>query len=141
MSRSIIAASTAECGTEFDREGAQNCKEIFCDLNLSRSVSAQGDISPQHKIAVFPRHSLVVTGFKAVHDLEDYAFCDLDECLPTVRMFSQDDCLHTEILPFQNRVHAPSRLGRARYNFQQGLLNTKEVMELKDTRLCQAVRI
>ncbi len=92
-------------------------------------------------IPVDSRNSRVATGFKAVQDLEDFAFCDLDECIPTAKIFPQDDCLHTEVPPFKSRDHGPSLLGRARYNFQQGLLNMKEVMEIKDSRRCQAAPI
>ncbi len=126
-----------EDGADFDRESTRNCQRFFSDLSFTRPMSTQDDGSPQFTIPVFSRNSLIVTGFKAVKDLEDYDFCDLDECIPTVRLYPQDDCLHTEIPPLQSRA----LLGRARYNFQQGLLNTKEVMEIKDSRLCQAAPI
>ena len=139
MSSSLVVPSifaiAAEDGAEFDREDTQNCREFLSSLNLPRSISAQGESFPQHKIAAFSRNSFIA-GFKTVQDLEDYEFCDLDDCVSTVRIFPQDDCLHTEI-PFCGR----SRLGRARYNFQQGLLNTKEVMETKESRSRQAAPV
>jgi hypothetical protein len=102
-------------------------------------MSSQGESSPQQKIVVFSRNSLVIT--EAVQDLEDYALSDLDECVSTARIFPQDDCLHTELPPFRSFDHGSSRLGRARYNFQQGLLNTKEVLEIKASRSWHAVPI
>jgi hypothetical protein len=121
--------------TQDAEEGMHNCRKKSADLYLSRSVSAQGceSVSP-HKIAVFSRKSLAITGFKPVQDLESYAFCDLDQCVSTAKLFSQDDCLHTELLPIRSLVHGSSHLGRARYNFQQGLLNTKEVLDIRSSQ-------
>ena len=133
MSHHVSEFSTStniEDSAELVNQGMQNQGQNISDFNLIRS-SSQGNCSPQHKIAVFSRNPLVVTGFKTVQDLDVYAFCDLDECLSTARIFPQDDCLHTELPPVQSLVDRPSRCGRARYNFQQGLLNTKEVLELK----------
>ncbi len=118
-------------GAEFDWVGTRNCQEFFSSQNLSRSIFAQDDSSLQRKIEACSRNSFVIAGFQAVHDLEDYGFCDLNECTSTLRIFPQDDCLHTRIPPFRYE-YGPSRLGRARYNFQQGLLNMREVMEIND---------
>ena len=139
MSRAAVTglglSADTEDSVELVYEDMQNHCQMISDLYLTRSMSAHGSSSPQHKIAVFSRNLLAATSFEAVQDLEDYAICDLDECLSTSRIFPQDDCLHTEFPPFQSLVHGPSRLGRAHYNFQQGLLNTKEVLEIKASRL------
>ena len=145
MPFSDMLPSTSASGegeaAESDRVGTRNCHEIFSSQNLSRSIFAQDDSIMQHKIEACSRNSsFVIAGFQAVHDLEDYGFCDLNECTSTVRIFPQDDCLHTRIPPFRFE-YGPSRLGRARYNFQQGLLNMREVMEKKDSRPCQAAPI
>jgi hypothetical protein len=94
---------------------------------FSRSISAQGDSLALQKIAVFPQSSFVAK--KVAQDLEDYAFCNLDACVSTATIFSQDDCLHMEFPPLPSLTPDMSCISRARYNFQQGLLNMKEVME------------
>jgi hypothetical protein len=63
-------------------------------------------------------------------DLEEIDIFDLDDCIPTSRTFSQDDCLHAICVPhLRSQLQGISRLVRAQYNFQQGLLITKEIMK------------
>ncbi len=66
-----------------------------------------------------------------MQELEMNAIYDLDEGVLTSRTYPQDDCLHTERAPFRSlRGLAQTALHvRARYNFHQGLVNTKEVLE------------
>ncbi len=101
-------------------------------LTCPRSKSAHNEaIATKHKIVVFLRNSLVSNTSICMHDLEINAIYDIDHSVTTLRTFAQDDCLYSERAPFRSPYQGSSRLGRARYNFQQGLVNTKEVLETK----------
>ncbi len=94
----------------------------------TRSKSVQDDkISTKHTIVVFNRQSVVSKSILSVHDLEDDGRLEIQESiLSTSRMFSQDDCLHSESTPYKSPLCV-----RARYNFLQGLLNTKEAQGMQ----------
>jgi hypothetical protein len=69
-------------------------------MTFTRCKSARDDEeATKHKIAVFNRKSILSSGTWSVQDLEDFCDLDLDEYVPTSRIFSQDDCLHMEQSP------------------------------------------
>ena len=110
-----------------DGEGNQHFSFKRTDA-LSKPVH-ENEISTKHKIVVYSRNSMISNTSNRMRDLEINLIYDLDDGMPTSRTFSQDDCLHTECAPLRSALHGSSLIGRARYNFQQGLLNTKEVLE------------
>ncbi len=100
-------------------------EEFLSVCDLPRPMSAQGDSVAQY--------------MKDVHDLEEFVFCYLDECMPTERIYSNDDCLYMARQSSQSLAHKSSRHVRARYNFQQGLLNMVDALENTVTTTCPAV--
>ncbi len=116
-------------------EVGHDYRHFSAKLSSARSKGYKEAIASKYKIVAFPRVSLVsnpCTSF-SMQDLEIDAIYDLDCSVPTSRTFAQDDCLHTEHAPLLPALHGSS-LRRARYNFQQGLVNTKEVLEAQECR-------
>ncbi len=101
-------------------------------MAFARSKSAHDEkIISNHKIVVFTsRKSVLLSGIRSVQDLEDFSDLELDESALT-RTFSQDDCLHLEQSSLGSPVHGLALHGRASYNFQQGLVNTREVLGMQ----------
>ncbi len=64
-------------------------------------------------------------------DLGVDELCDAYSSVPTSNMFTQDDCLNSESAPRRPTLQGSSGILRARYNFQQGLINMKEVMDVQ----------
>jgi hypothetical protein len=119
---------------DFVGRTGRNYRYCAFKMTCARSKSEHDDVSTKHKIVVFCRNSLKsnISNRMQMQELEINAIYDLDEGVPTTsRTYPQDDCLHTERAPFRSlRGLAPSALHvRARYNFHQGLVNTKEVLE------------
>jgi hypothetical protein len=103
-----------------------------CAPTRVRSKSTHDDEnSTKHKIVVFNRSSFVSHSTQFLQNPEVGEFHGLEDCVPISRFFSQDDCLHSESAPLPPPMHKSSRLARTRYNFQQGLLNTKEVLAMQ----------
>jgi hypothetical protein len=101
-------------------------------MTFARSKSEHVDeVSAKHKIVVFSRNSLKSNISKSMHQLEINAIYDLDEGVPTSRIYPQDDCLHTERAPLRSPLHGSALHVREQYNFHQGLVNTKEVLEMQ----------
>ncbi len=107
-------------------------------INLEMSYagdSAQSkyddEVFVKHKIVVFRQHFSGSNSTSFLQDLEADELCDEDEYKQISRTFSQDDCLHAAGAHCRPPLRGSSRLVRARYNFQQGLINTREALEMQ----------
>ncbi len=91
-------------------------------------------ISTSFKMVAFHQPSSArYTSFN-MEDFDINEIYDLEDTIPKTQTFAQDDCLHTERVPLRLSSCRSPQPGRARYNFQQGLVNTKEVLETEEFR-------
>jgi hypothetical protein len=137
MSPSVLSVSSIETQAAALLDGVDHDYKYFsAKLSSARSKPACKEaIESKYKIVAFTQVSLVsnpCTSF-SMQDLEIDVIYDLDCSVPKSRTFAQDDCLHTEHAPLLPALHGSS-LRRAQYNFQQGLVNTREVLEAQGCR-------
>ena len=117
-----VSCVTTRTTASVDEVG-HDCRHLSAKLSSARSKPAHKEaIASKYKIVVFPRESLLSNTSLSMQDLEINSTFVLDRSVPTSRTFAQDDCLHMELI------------GRARYNFHQGLVNMKEVLEAQRCR-------